>query len=66
MPAVLIYLIWQCSWIVRLCSIVREICAAVQVKGNVPDQLATLATVIGGLIGVGILGYLGLTLSQVG
>ncbi|BDA49209.1 hypothetical protein COCOBI_13-3190 [Coccomyxa sp. Obi] len=36
-----------------------------KVKGSVPDQLATLATVVGGLVGVGILGYLGLTLSQV-
>ena len=31
-----------------------------QVKGRLPDQVATVATVIGGLVGVGILGYLGL------
>lgn len=30
-----------------------------------PDQVATVATVVGGLVGVGILGYLGLALSQV-
>jgi hypothetical protein len=41
------------------------ISGAAQVKGSVPDQLATLATVIGGLVGVAILGYLGITLSQV-
>ena len=35
------------------------------VKGRLPDQVATVATVIGGLVGVGILGYLGLALSQV-
>lgn len=38
---------------------------AMQVKGRLPDQVATVATVIGGLVGVGILGYLGLALSQV-
>jgi len=37
----------------------------VQVKGRLPDQVATIATVVGGLVGVGILGYLGLALSQV-
>ncbi|CAK0786295.1 hypothetical protein CVIRNUC_009508 [Coccomyxa viridis] len=36
-----------------------------KVKGRLPDQVATVATVIGGLVGVGILGYLGLALSQV-
>jgi len=33
-----------------------------KVKGGSPDALATNATVVGGLIGVGILAYLGLTL----
>jgi len=37
----------------------------VQVKGRLPDQVAIIATVVGGLVGVGILGYLGLALSQV-
>ncbi|CAL5226814.1 g9675 [Coccomyxa viridis] len=36
-----------------------------KVKGRLPDQVATVATVVGGLVGVGVLGYLGLTLSQV-
>lgn len=35
---------------------------SLQMKGAAPEQLATIATVIGGLLGVGILGYLGLTL----
>ena len=39
--------------------------ASVQAKGRLPDQIATVATVIGGLVGVGVLGYLGLTLSAV-
>ena len=45
------------SWCVHVCS--------VQAKGRLPDQIATVATVIGGLVGVGVLGYLGLTLSAV-
>eukprot|EP01026_Neomeris_dumetosa_P021358 TRINITY_DN186_c0_g1_i2.p1 TRINITY_DN186_c0_g1~~TRINITY_DN186_c0_g1_i2.p1 ORF type:complete len:230 (+),score=25.67 TRINITY_DN186_c0_g1_i2:111-800(+) len=32
-------------------------------KGSVAGQVGTIATVVGGLIGVGILGYLGLSLS---
>jgi hypothetical protein len=36
-----------------------------QAKGRLPDQVATIATVIGGLVGVGVLGYLGLSLSAV-
>eukprot|EP01023_Acetabularia_acetabulum_P043968 TRINITY_DN4403_c0_g1_i1.p1 TRINITY_DN4403_c0_g1~~TRINITY_DN4403_c0_g1_i1.p1 ORF type:complete len:232 (-),score=41.48 TRINITY_DN4403_c0_g1_i1:171-866(-) len=32
-------------------------------SGNVAGQIGTIATVVGGLVGVGILGYLGLTLS---
>ena len=34
----------------------------VQVKGKGPAQAAQAATVVGGLVGVGILLYLGLTL----
>lgn len=34
----------------------------VQIKGNKPIQVGTYATVIGGLIGVGVLAYLGLKL----
>lgn len=33
-----------------------------QIKGTAPIQIGTYATVIGGLIGVGVLAYLGLKL----
>lgn len=41
---------------------VKGLTCVAQMKGAAPEQLATIATVIGGLVGVGILGYLGLTL----
>lgn len=38
------------------------VCMPVQIKGTKPIQIGTYATVIGGLIGVGALAYLGLKL----
>ena len=38
------------------------VCMPVQIKGTKPIQIGTYATVIGGLIGVGTLAYLGLKL----
>ena len=49
----------------EVAMIVKQQISAVQVKGRLPDQIATVATVVGGLVGVGVLAYLGLTLSQV-
>ena len=50
-------------WLFCSCSNLEGV--VLQAKGRLPDQIATVATVVGGLVGVGILGYLGLTLSAV-
>ncbi len=34
--------------------------SSLQVKGGLPQQTATIATVIGGLLGIGLLAYVGL------
>jgi len=44
-----------------LCICCNALCL-VQIKGNAPIQIGTYATVIGGLLGVGLLAYLGLKL----
>ncbi len=44
-----------------LVHMLQRLCV-VQIKGAAPIQIGTYATVIGGLLGVGLLAYLGLKL----
>lgn len=44
-----------------LCIFCKALCL-VQIKGTTPIQIGTYATVIGGLLGVSLLAYLGLKL----
>lgn len=59
--------LWQMQYfVVCICSdallfvLIKVLC--LQIKGTKPIQVGTYATVIGGLIGVGTLAYLGLKL----